>query len=166
VGRGTHRRFGVCLRPTTRERSVAAHWPIPPGLVPVRVSDTCRGGHARRANRLQAPSGPKGVRYCTFARRTRASGLVLASPMLRVGRAGVRTCHKSRADSSRTNLLESTGGKVMELRDARKSSETEECAGCGITAIGSTARVYCPDCACEHRFCARCADDAMEAFAA
>jgi hypothetical protein len=54
----------------------------------------------------------------------------------------------------------------MELHEERQSSATEECAGCGITAIGSTAHIWCPDCACVHAFCAQCAHDASEALAA
>ena len=54
----------------------------------------------------------------------------------------------------------------MQIQDERNSSDTQECAGCGITAIGSTAEIWCPDCACMHAFCAQCAHDAMEVLAA
>jgi hypothetical protein len=54
----------------------------------------------------------------------------------------------------------------MEFHDERKSTESEECTGCGITAIGSTTHMWCPDCECVHAFCAQCAHDAIEALAA
>jgi len=54
----------------------------------------------------------------------------------------------------------------MQIQDERNSFDTQECAGCGMTAPGATAEIWCPDCACTHPFCAQCAHDAMEALAA
>jgi hypothetical protein len=54
----------------------------------------------------------------------------------------------------------------MEIREERRSSGSDECAGCGITAIGSTADIWCPDCGCVHAFCPQCVHDATEVLAA
>ncbi len=70
-------------------------------------------------------------------------------------------CDASSAASRR--ILEVIG---MEFHDERKSTESEECTGCGITAIGSTTDMWCPDCECVHAFCGQCAHDAIEALAA
>ncbi len=54
----------------------------------------------------------------------------------------------------------------MEVHEKREASASEECAGCGIMTIGSTAQIWCPDCACVHAFCAQCAQNASEVLAA
>ena len=54
----------------------------------------------------------------------------------------------------------------MEFHDERKSTESEECTGCGITALASSTHIWCADCKCAHAFCAQCAHDAIEALAA
>jgi predicted RNA-binding Zn-ribbon protein involved in translation (DUF1610 family) len=67
----------------------------------------------------------------------------------------------------RMNVVgKSIGGRSMQLSDEKESAATEECSGCGITFIGATSLVFCPDCGMAHSFCARCAADAIEALAA
>jgi hypothetical protein len=40
-----------------------------------------------------------------------------------------------------------------------------ECAGCG-SMTAQAMLVFCPDCATEHSFCSRCANDAAATLAA
>jgi predicted RNA-binding Zn-ribbon protein involved in translation (DUF1610 family) len=55
----------------------------------------------------------------------------------------------------------------MEVLEENESLGTIECASCGATlSPGASARVFCPDCGCDHAFCAQCAVDAVEVLAA
>jgi hypothetical protein len=49
----------------------------------------------------------------------------------------------------------------MENSEIREPAATE-CDGCGMSGTHLPSQEFCPDCECDHLFCARCAAEARE----